>query len=58
LLANRDPSFKGDRSFTIPISKDSSIKIKSLPQFIVTRGTAYCLLPSMRTLRRVAGLPD
>jgi hypothetical protein len=56
LLANRGAA--GDRSFTIPISKGRSIKIDNLPQFIVTRGTAYCLLPSVRTLRRIAGLPE
>ena len=56
LLANRGTA--GDRSFTIPMSKGPPIKIKSLPQFIVTRGTAYCLLPSMTTLRRVAGLSE
>jgi deferrochelatase/peroxidase EfeB len=58
LLANRNLSSAVDLSFTIPISKGASIKIKSLPQFIVTRGTAYCLLPSMTTLRRVAGLSE
>jgi deferrochelatase/peroxidase EfeB len=59
LLANRNLPTAVDRSFTIPMSKDgASIKIKNLPQFIVTRGTAYCLLPSMRTLRRVAGLSE
>ena len=56
LLANRGAAC--DRSFTIPMSKGPPIKIKSLPQFIVTRGTAYCLLPSMTTLRRVAGLSE
>ena len=58
LLANRSLPSAVDRSFTIPISENASIKIKSLPQFIITRGTAYCLLPSMRTLRRVAGLSE
>ncbi|MBR1144562.1 hypothetical protein [Bradyrhizobium sp. AUGA SZCCT0431] len=56
LLANRGAA--GDPSFTIAIAKDKKIKIPSLPQFIVTRGTAYCLLPSMKTLRRVAGLSE
>jgi deferrochelatase/peroxidase EfeB len=58
LLANRSLPSVADPSFTIPISKDASIRIPSLPQFIVTRGTAYCLLPSMTTLRRVAGLSE
>lgn len=56
LLANRGAA--GDPSFTIAIAKDKKVKIPSLPQFIVTRGTAYCLLPSMKTLRRIAGLPE
>jgi hypothetical protein len=56
LLANRGAA--GDPSFTIAIAKDMKIKIPSLPQFIVTRGTAYCLLPSMKTLRRIAGLSE
>jgi deferrochelatase/peroxidase EfeB len=56
LLANRGAA--GDRSFTIAITKEKKIRIPSLPQFIVTRGTAYCLLPSMKTLRRIAGLSE
>ncbi|WP_143199725.1 hypothetical protein [Bradyrhizobium sp. NAS80.1] len=55
LLANRGaPGI--DPSFTIAITKEKKIRIPKLPQFIVTRGTAYCLLPSLKTLRRVAGL--
>ena len=56
LLANRASA--GDPSFTIPIPNGEPIKIPSLPQFILTRGTAYCLLPSMTTLRRIAGLQE
>jgi deferrochelatase/peroxidase EfeB len=51
LLASRVSPSVG---FTIPIRKGDSIRISSLPQFIVTRGTAYCLLPSVTTLRRIA----
>ncbi|MDE5462203.1 hypothetical protein [Bradyrhizobium sp. CSS354] len=54
LLANRGAA--GDRSFTIAMPIGNPIRILSLPQFIVTRGTAYCLLPSMETLRGIAGL--
>jgi deferrochelatase/peroxidase EfeB len=55
LLANRISSPAGDPSFTVPIPNGNPIKIPSLPQFIVTRGTAYGLLPSMATLRCIAG---
>jgi deferrochelatase/peroxidase EfeB len=44
-------------SFLIP---DTNIKggitIPALPEFIVTRGTSYCLLPSLASLRLIAGL--
>jgi deferrochelatase/peroxidase EfeB len=58
LIANRlSPSKGGDPSFTIPIPNSSSpIKIPTLPPFVVTRGTAYCLLPSVPTLQRLAGM--
>ncbi len=47
-------------SFIIPIestatSPRNSITIDALPQFIATRGTAYCLLPSLRSLAEIAG---
>jgi deferrochelatase/peroxidase EfeB len=54
LLANRNATPQTDPSFTIPLPNGSSIKIPSLPQFVVTRGTAYCLLPSIATLERIA----
>ncbi|TWJ03242.1 hypothetical protein JN11_00779 [Mucilaginibacter frigoritolerans] len=51
LIANR--SMPGaDTSFTIPTSK-GPVEIESLPQFVVTRGTAYCLLPSISTLKSI-----
>jgi hypothetical protein len=56
MLANRASA--GDPSFTSPIPNGKPIRIPSLPQFIVTRGTAYCLLPSLKTLRRIAGLSE
>jgi hypothetical protein len=59
LLANRVSPSAGDPSFTIPLPTGSSpIPIPSLPQFVVTRGTAYCLLPSIPTLRRIAGMAE
>jgi deferrochelatase/peroxidase EfeB len=55
LIANRVSPSNGDPSFTIPLPNGAPIKIASMPQFIVTRGTLYCLLPSMTTLQRLAG---
>jgi deferrochelatase/peroxidase EfeB len=53
LIANR--SMPGaDSSFTIPTDK-GPITIDEMPQFVVTRGTAYCLLPSISTLKSIAG---
>ena len=52
LIANRVSPSNGDPSFTMPLPNGASIKIPSMPQFLVTRGTAYCLLPSIKTLRR------
>ncbi len=42
------------KSFIIPI-KGGSITIPELPQFLATRGTAYCLLPSLESLAKIAG---
>jgi len=41
-----------DGSFAMPTSK-GTIKVK-LPQFLTTRGTAYCLLPSIGSLQSIA----
>jgi hypothetical protein len=59
LLANRIPPAAGnnsdsDPSFTIPITNGNPIVIPTMPQFLVTRGTAYCLLPSIATLQQLA----
>jgi hypothetical protein len=51
LLASRVSPSAG---FTVPIKNADPVRIPGLPQFIVTRGTAYCLLPSVATLRRIA----
>jgi deferrochelatase/peroxidase EfeB len=48
-------------SFTIPFQNpetptvQGSLVINGLPQFIQTRGTAYCLLPSLASLKSLAG---
>ena len=41
--------------FTIPVERRDSITVSSMPQFLKTRGTAYCLLPSMASLAKLAG---
>jgi deferrochelatase/peroxidase EfeB len=52
VLANRETP-GADTSFTIP-TQGNQIVIPALPQFLVTRGTAYFLLPSVTTLRSIA----
>jgi len=55
LIANRISPSQGDPSFTLELPNGKAIRIPSMPQFVVTRGTAYCLLPSMATLQGIAG---
>ena len=38
------------------VLQNAPVVIPSLPQFLVTRGTAYFLLPSVGTLRQIAGV--
>lgn len=57
LVANRIGAEQGniDIDFTIPMEDGTNIVIAGpLPQFIVTRGTAYCLLPSISALKEIA----
>jgi deferrochelatase/peroxidase EfeB len=57
LVANRIVPLPGnvDPDFTIPMADGSSIVVPGpLPQFVVTRGTAYFLLPSVSSLRGIA----
>lgn len=44
-------------SFNIPAADAPGgvITIKQLPQWLTTRGTAYCLLPSLASLKQIAG---
>ncbi|HYI12642.1 MAG TPA: hypothetical protein VEK57_26560 [Thermoanaerobaculia bacterium] len=51
VLANRQVAGV-DTSFTMPTAK-GAIQV-TLPQFLTTRGTAYCLLPSIASLEAVA----
>lgn len=59
VLGNRNPQnlLPVGNSFLIPMpDSPDGITIPSLDVFIVTRGTAYCLLPSLSSLRLIAGL--
>ena len=40
--------------FTIPTSPTSSVKVSGFARFVITRGSAYCFLPSVTGLRYVA----
>jgi deferrochelatase/peroxidase EfeB len=42
-------------SFTIPLPGSPALVVESLPRLTITRGTAYCLLPSLTTLSQLAG---
>lgn len=56
LIANRNfVDSNIDLNFTIPMSGMPDIVIQGpLPQFVVTRGTAYFLLPSISSLKEIA----
>ncbi|WP_316839478.1 hypothetical protein [Pedobacter gandavensis] len=53
LIANRAIPY-ANTSFTIPIP-EGKVVINKLPQFVMTKGTSYCLLPSLSTLKEMAG---
>jgi deferrochelatase/peroxidase EfeB len=40
--------------FTMPTSPTSSLQVKDFARFVITRGSAYCFLPSMTGLRYIA----
>ncbi|MGA7316545.1 MAG: hypothetical protein WBX22_21545 [Silvibacterium sp.] len=40
--------------FSIPTSPTSSVKVSGFARFVVTRGSAYCFLPSVTGLRYIA----
>lgn len=59
VLGNRNPNnqLPVDSSFLISMpDPKNNITIPNLDTFIVTKGTAYCLLPSLPSLRLIAGL--
>jgi deferrochelatase/peroxidase EfeB len=61
---SRDPILSDQVSeFVIPISDDNcsnpnaqTVTLKKMPQFVVTRGGAYCFLPSLKAVRWIADL--
>lgn len=58
LVANRNVPLPSnvDPNFTIPMADGANIVVKGpLPQFVIPRGTAYFLLPSISSLREIAG---
>jgi deferrochelatase/peroxidase EfeB len=62
LVGNRTPNPGNapiDASFTIPLipykGGPDKYVIPKLPQLVVTRGTAYCLLPSIKAIKEIAG---
>jgi len=55
MIANRSSQSNMDLNFTIPMQDGNDIVIKGpLPQFVITRGTAYFLLPSISSLTKIA----
>ena len=42
--------------FTLPTSPTSSVKVTGFERFVVTRGSAYCFLPSVTGLRYIASI--
>lgn len=57
LIANRIVPLPGnvDPDFTIPMADGNNVVIQGpLPQFVVTRGTAYFLLPSISSIKEIA----
>ena len=42
--------------FTLPTSLTSSVKVSGFERFVVTRGSAYCFLPSVTGLRYIASI--
>ena len=56
--AGKDPvagAQEGTGVFDIP-KRPLRVRLKSLPQFVVTRGGEYCFLPGLRALRWLAEL--
>lgn len=56
LIGNRQPLWNVGAAFNIPMPGNPEGLTFNLSDLIVTRGTAYCLLPSLTSLRQIAGL--
>ncbi|RYU79914.1 hypothetical protein [Hymenobacter persicinus] len=64
LLGNRVSSSTGpsiNTDFLVPLPTAAGpcpvTKLTNLPELLITRGAAYCLLPSISAIRQLAGLP-
>jgi deferrochelatase/peroxidase EfeB len=60
MISGLDP-IVGDNSpassvFTLPTSPISSVKVTGFERFVITRGSAYCFLPSITGLRYIASI--
>jgi deferrochelatase/peroxidase EfeB len=42
--------------FTLPTSPTTSVKVSGFERFVITRGSAYCFLPSVTGLRYIASM--
>lgn len=59
LLGNRHTQDgQVETSFFIPMPNNPNGITFNLSDLLVTRGTAYCLLPSLASLRKIAGIKD
>lgn len=60
MISGVDPLIGGrslsSNDFTIPTSPTSSVKVNGFASFVITRGSAYCFLPSITGLRYIASL--
>jgi hypothetical protein len=54
MIGNNAPS---DSKFKIPAPEGDKI-ITGFSQFVTTRGSAYCFLPSITALKYIANLPS
>ena len=53
ILGNNTPE---ESKFVIPVEGGPPVTIKGFPQFVTTRGSAYCFLPSITALEHLSRL--
>ena len=57
MISGLDPLVGANNSsssvFTLPTSPTSSVKLNGFERFVITRGSAYCFLPSVTGLRYI-----